>query len=360
MMKFSEKYVDYLKTFKKLGVRPFKKEKMIRMQLGDYVHINVFRDILFSIMSLSPKTYIPYMYSWGKFVGAKSTEQALDTLDISIFTRALSLSRSLKIMKMDVYKDIITKSWIDLKYIPKVTYVDERGGVFRIQVYESDESYGLPKIGKKVCFYSAGILAGSTETLIRKSVNVVETKCYCDKHKYDEFMGRVGMEFPEYKIHDPKYFKKLKTKVRKTFLSKKKIRPKLGDYSHIASLQVAYLGIFLSSPGSHTMLYWIGKETGAELASKVRGNKLKELEAIMKDMKIGILSIKKNEKNMTLKLKESAFSAGAKNFDKRIDSYLAGLYAGYLTKSLKKRYNVVETKCIASGNPHCEFLATSL
>ena len=63
-------------------------------------------------------------------------------------------------------------------------------------------------------------------------------------------------------------------------------------------------------------------------------------------MRIGILE----KKNKSFIVKESAFSTGAKNIEKKICSYTAGLLAGFIGK------NIVETKCIANGNKHCEFV----
>ena len=145
MFEFTNEYVGYLESFKKLGIRPFKKGKNIRPQLGDFVSINILRDILFSMYSLSPKTYIPFMYSWGKFIGKKGADQALDVLDISLATKMLTKIHSLDLLKNEIYKDILTKTWANVRAIPDITYVDTKAGVFRITVKESDESWGLPK-----------------------------------------------------------------------------------------------------------------------------------------------------------------------------------------------------------------------
>ena len=83
MFELKQEYVEYLDTFKKLGIRPFRREAILRKKLGDHVSILVLRDILFSILMLSPKRYIPFIYSWGKFVGTHSARQAMDVLNIA-------------------------------------------------------------------------------------------------------------------------------------------------------------------------------------------------------------------------------------------------------------------------------------
>ncbi|MCD6476634.1 MAG: hypothetical protein J7K26_00505 [Candidatus Aenigmarchaeota archaeon] len=357
--KFSKQYVDYLESFKRIGLISFKKIKPIRPKLGDYVSMMILRDILFSTYSLSPNTYIPYLYSWGKFIGNVASEQSLKALDISLITKILTKLHSIKLLENDIYKDILTKTWANVKSIPEISYVDTKAGVFRIKVIESDESWGLPKINKPVDFFNGGIMAGSTENLISRKVNVTETKCVCmNNYDYCEFLGKVNGDFPKFGKYSKKDFIKIKNHIRDNFIKDHRFREILGDYTHISSLQVTYLGLWLYSPGMHTLLYWIGKETGKYISKKIKGkNKLNELKRIMKKLKIGIISINKNNKKFSIKLEESAFSYGAKNIGKKIDSYLAGLFAGYLSHIYRKHYNIIETKCIANGDKYCEFVA---
>jgi len=352
-------YVGYLDTFKKLGVRPFAKEAILRKRLGDYVSILILRDILFSILLLSPKKYTSFLYSWGKFVGIQAAKQAKKTLKITAFTRLMTTIDPMNVLKIDIYKNALTKNWFALRsFIPVISYVDERARVFRVKIDECDLGWGLPNIGKKVCIFDGAIIAGSTEGLMNKSVNALETKCVASKSEYCEFLCRITPEFPKLEIIDKKYFKKIKNFILKNFFSKKKIRPTLGNYHHIASLQVTYLGLWLSSPGSHTILYWIGKSTGEDISKKFKGDikkRLKKLIDLFKDLKIGVLNVKKRNGKFIFTVKDCAFSAGASNFEKKICSYNAGLLAGFLKASTKKNYNVIETKCVANGDKYCEF-----
>lgn len=352
-------YVEYLDTFKKLGVRPFAKEAILRKKLGDYVSILILRDILFSILLLSPKKYIPFLYSWGKFIGIQTAKQAKKTLKITAVTKLMTIIDPMEVLKINIYKNALTKNWFALRtFIPTISYVDERAKVFRVKTEECDEAWGLPNIGKKVCFFEGAIIAGNTEGLMNKSVNVIETKCVARGDKYCEFLCTVTPEFPKLEKVDKKYFKKIKVFVLRSFFHEKKIRPTLGNYHHIASLQVTYLGLWLSSPGSHTILYWIGKNSGEELSKKFKGNlekKLNRFSKFFKELKMGILSFQKKNNKFIFIVKDCAFSAGASNFGKRICSYTAGLIAGFLKASTKKNYSVIETKCVANGDKYCEF-----
>jgi len=360
MFEILPKYVEYLDTFKKLGVRPFKEEAVLRKELGDYVSILVLRDIIFSILLLSPERYIPFLYSWGKFVGLQSAKQAKGTLNITFLTKLMTTIDPIKILKIGIYRDAITKNWVSVRsFIPFISYVDERTGVFRIKTKECDEVWGFPKIGKKLCFFEGAIMAGNTEGLMNKNISAVETKCIANGDEYCEFLCRINPGFPSLGIIDRHCLKKVKNFIISSFLSQRKIRATLGNYEHIAALQVTYLGLWLSSSGSHTILYWIGKDSGEKISKKFKGSldkRLKEFSKFFKDLKIGNLAYQRKGEKFIFSEKECAFTSGASNFGKRICSYTAGMIAGFLKTSTGKNYNVIETKCIANGDEYCEFM----
>ncbi|MFQ6020991.1 MAG: V4R domain-containing protein [Candidatus Aenigmatarchaeota archaeon] len=361
MFKMMPEYVDYLESFKRFGVRPFEKEIIIRKKLGDNISILLRQDIEYSILKLSPKRYIPYIYSWGKFVGYQVAQQALRTLKVSLTTKIISKIYFMKLLESEIFQEGFRKVWIKNKTaIPSFTYFDEKAKVFRIKAEECDEVYGFPNIGKRICFYTSGLIAGNIESVLEKTVNTIETKCIADGHEFCEFLSEIDSKFPEkFELLKKSDFVKIRRNILKRMTLHKVSRKILSDFCHLAQFQVLYLGIWLSSPGSHTMLYWVGKETGKGIKIKFKegksiDSKLKNLKKIFKDMKIGILEVNKKNKKLNFIVKECAFSAGSKNIGKRICSYTAGLISGFLSTK-KRKYNIVETKCIANGDKHCEF-----
>lgn len=117
-------------------------------------------------------------------------------------------------------------------------------------------------------------------------------------------------------------------------------------------LRVSYPHIHLS-PGSHTLLYWIGKESGVKLGMK-HDHKLSNLKKISDELKIGNIELKKNK----IILSDSVFAKNFASSGKKVCSYYAGFAAGFLSSS-EKKYNVVETKCTAHGDKKCEFILIS-
>src|SRR3990172_10459532 len=111
MFELKPEYVEYLDTFKKLGVRPFSEEETLRKRVGDYVSILVLRDIVFSILLLSQKIYTLFLYSWGKFIGNHAAKQAMKTLKITLATKLLARLESIDVLNIDIYRDALTKGF---------------------------------------------------------------------------------------------------------------------------------------------------------------------------------------------------------------------------------------------------------
>lgn len=361
MFQASPEYVKYLESFKRFGVREFKELPPLRPKLGDNISLLVRQDIEFSIIGLSPKTYVPYIYSWGKFVGNQVAGQALATLKVGLAARMAAKVFTMALLRTAVYQDALARGWIEnLAGIPELTYFDERAKVFRMRDAECDEAAGLPDIGKPVCFYEAGAIAGNTELALGRPVNAFETKCIAAGDQACEFVGEIDSPFPRaFKLLETSDFKKIRGALLEKMFKPCQLRARLGNFTHLAQFQVFYLGVVLSSPGAHTMLYWIGRNLGQEIGNRIKERtpsaQLKRLAALLEQLKICKLEFERNGGRFTFTAKESAFSTGAANFHRRICSYLAGLLAGFCAASWGGRTNVIETECIANGDLVCRF-----
>ncbi|EHP89138.1 DUF2507 domain-containing protein [Methanotorris formicicus] len=67
----------------------------------------------------------------------------------------------------------------------------------KIRIYECIDCSGLPNIGKPVCFFEAGLIAGMLENILGKSVYVTEVKCHATGHDYCEFKVKIVDEDTE-------------------------------------------------------------------------------------------------------------------------------------------------------------------
>ena len=79
--------------------------------------------------------------------------------------------------------------------------------------------------------------------------------------------------------------------------------------------------------------------------------KMENFISLMKYLKLGLVTDSKSG----FTVKESIFASGTRNFNKKICSYLSGMFSGFLESQKKKHINIVETKCVANGDPYCEF-----
>ncbi|WP_292460632.1 V4R domain-containing protein [Methanothermococcus sp.] len=57
----------------------------------------------------------------------------------------------------------------------------------KLRVEECIDCAGLPNLGKPICYFEAGVIAGCLESILDKKVKVVETKCYANGDDCCEF-----------------------------------------------------------------------------------------------------------------------------------------------------------------------------
>ncbi len=61
----------------------------------------------------------------------------------------------------------------------------------QIRVYECISCSGLPEIGKKLCYFEAGFIAGCLENILGKKVQVRETHCAGLGNDYCQFEVKI-------------------------------------------------------------------------------------------------------------------------------------------------------------------------
>src|SRR3989338_6780718 len=358
---WAKQYKDYSRSLEEFGVRPFRQLPPIRPNIGDDLHILVFQYVFFSMLSLS-NTYTQYLYSWGKYIGEESTKQLLQTMGVGHLVAKLGAAwkgyTGIGVLKDPQYVDKIFRGWEYYKIgTPRILWVDETAKTFRVKVNELMYSWDLPNVKKRTCFLPTGILGGSVEAVIGQPVNIVESECKAAGKEADAFAGVVQLHEHKFDELKPADFKRIRQSIYDRMFEDEKERHDLDDYANLALTQAFYLGIFLSSAGSHALFYWIGRESGKEIGARLKGDRLKGFCDLFEKLKIGHFAV--DRRTMTFVLEECAFCSGVKNMNKRLCSYVAGMIAGYLENTNKKRFTVVETKCIGSGDKRCEFVIHS-
>lgn len=98
-----------------------------------------------------------------------------------------------EIKNLDEYVKKLTEIFFNLKVgIVKVLSVDLERGKLAIRVDECVSCSGTPVIGKPICHFEGGIIAGALKFFLKKEAKVVETKCWAMGDATCEFEVIVG------------------------------------------------------------------------------------------------------------------------------------------------------------------------
>ncbi|EHP89631.1 V4R domain-containing protein [Methanotorris formicicus] len=135
--------------------------EVYRPTLGRDVDVLAYRALRCSILNFLGITGNSKLYSAGKYFGEK--------LYVESFEELVEFFKELKIGILEV--------------------IDEEP--LKLRIYECANCAGLPNIGKKICCFEAGLLAGVLKNILNKDVHVVEVKCYASGDDCCEFEVRV-------------------------------------------------------------------------------------------------------------------------------------------------------------------------
>ncbi|ACX72827.1 4-vinyl reductase 4VR [Methanocaldococcus vulcanius M7] len=133
----------------------------------------------------------------------------------------------------------------------------------------------------------------------------------------------------------------------------------LGNLIPLSIFQAVRIGVLTTGCGIEAIIYNIGKDIGREVISKYvdESNLFESFADILSKAKIGVLEVKKIDENeMILVLKDCISCHNVPNVGTTLCHFEAGLIAGTLEEKLKRKVNVVETKCCGKGDEYCEFL----
>ncbi|NPA41755.1 MAG: 4-vinyl reductase [Aquificae bacterium] len=142
-------------------------------------------------------------------------------------------------------------------------------------------------------------------------------------------------------------------------------RPTLGEEIPLSVFRAfrLYSGMYLKelmgNRGAVVLFQNAGRELGKAVGKTVPRADLKsyleEIEAFVKDSKIGLLLPERVEEEVAVfRLEECITCSGMPNIGERICHFEVGFVAGVLENFLKRRVKAYETKCNAMGEGVCE------
>ena len=250
-----------------------------------------------------------------------------------------------------------------MEYLVEISKTDEH----HIRIYEGASCWGLENVGVSLCYEDSANLAGFMKFFDKwrgrgREWNAVETMCigkgspYCEfkvaPRELDELEGYLtAMDGSKIeKITD-----RLMEHVKKFIVDQKPLgeRPTLGSGVHTHE----FIGLLtlpaLASERYRTAVRMAGAMAGKRMGEYFMNLGLREDEAIkrvgdlLEYCKVGKISI-----DETIRIKENCESFGIKD-EQPTCFFTTGFLNGFF--SAVKNQHVKETKCIAMGDPYCEW-----
>jgi len=341
-------------------------EAAVRKEVGDFVNLFWPNLAHWSGMLWDPKRFPTMIYDLNKEDGARRENIAYFPWQMRLLIKLFmpkNLSK-VKDMKKLASRWPMAKSERSgiLEYLEDISMTDEH--YFR--VYENSDCWGLENIGNTIASHLLPMFAGCCKSVENgeRDWNAIETKCIGLGDPYCEFKLVPG-EIDELKsslekdssvierIHD-----RLMEHLMGYLLDEKPLvdRPKLGSEVHI---HVACHAMGFPHLGERYRMAQRmgGAKSGKEVGDRLMEAGIKEDEAIKKVIDfMNYCKVGKVTLDETIRIKENCESLRTKLFT-AIEEPSCYFTTGFLNGlfSAGKKQHVREIKCIAAGDPYCEW-----
>ena len=340
--------------------------KPVRTEVGDSVNVFWKNLASWSGMLWDPKRFPTMAYEFDKEAesGGREVKSFLPwymKLLIKIFMpKSFSEVKDMKrFIPRFAYSREQLGMWV-WKYIDDISRKDEH--YFRI--YESSSCWGFDNVGARLAFHHCGELAGALKGLAKEEWdwNVVETKCIGLGDPYCEFKavpGETGELKDSLEAIDSSVVEKVHHRLMEQltgFLVHGKPlpeRPRLGSgiYFHEMHHVTAIPALF--SERYRMALRMGGARVGKEVSERLMNAGIKEDEVIrrvidfMEYCKVGKITL-----GETIRIKENCETFGLETGEP--SCYFTTGFLNGLFSSVENQH-VREIKCIAAGDPYCEW-----
>jgi len=339
--------------------------------LGQQFEVNIFwpNFALWSSILWDPKRFPEMTYEVWKEYGALSREM------ISLFPWHMRLLFKFfvpkNLSKVKDMKKLFSRFMIQhtktrrdgiLEYLEDASKTDEH----YIRIYESRDCWGLENVGTAMASILPPLLAGSCKGLEReeREWNAIETKCIGLGDPYCEFKLVPG-EIAELKDRLEKdssaierVHEQLMRRLMGFLLDGKPLveRPRLGSYFIMAHPDITLPA--MAGERYRMALRMGGAKSGKEVGERLTEAGLSEDEAVkcvlnfLEHCKVGKVTV-----GETIRIKESSESLYTKYYMTKWDEPSCFFTTGFLNGlfSAVKNQHVREIRCIAAGDPYCEW-----
>ena len=351
-----------------------KDARFLRKDIGDFVNLFWPNFAHWSGMLWDPKRFPTMIYEMNKEEPYNAIKQFWSLfprkmrLAFKLFMpKSLSKVNDMKKVSKFLGSEVIPfdRSWI-VEYLEDISKTDEH----YVRAYESYECKGFENIGFKIASHfgpeNAGILKGFEEQKgLERDWNAVETKCVGLGDPYCEFKfvpGEIdGLKDSLQKDSSTieKIYERLMDHLMGFMLDGKPLmeRPRLGSDIYIHPVMHA-MGFPAIAGERYRMAFRMGgARSGREVGVGLINAGLKEDEAVKRVLHfLELCKVGKVKMNETIRMEGSCESIGMLLATKRKEPcclFTTGFFNGFF--SAVKNQHVKETKCIAMGDPYCEW-----
>jgi predicted hydrocarbon binding protein/KaiC/GvpD/RAD55 family RecA-like ATPase len=340
--------------------------KTFRTEVGDFVNIFWRNLVSWSGMLWDPKRFPTMAYELDKefeFTGVrrglKNLPWHMKLLFKLYMPKNLSKVKSVKKFLSFQSKPMEKRGMRVIEYMEDVSKKDE----YHLKVKEGYNCWGLENVGARLAFQDCGLLAGAFNALEKEehNWNVFETKCVGSGDPYCELKIVPG-EASEMKDFlegiDHSTVEKIHDRITDQLMAFMIHNKPLGDRPRLGSELVFYIIFHATYPSLLNERYRMalrmggakaGKEVGEHLMNEgiVEDQAVKRFIEFIEYCKVGKITL-----GETIRMRENCETFGLRTEEPSC-FFTTGFLNGFF--SAVKNQHVKETKCIAMGDPYCEW-----
>ena len=343
-------------------------KKPLRQQTGDFIDITWRNLIFWSGMLWDPKRFPTIMYDWIKY-SYNMKNFGIDLFSFlpwkeRIAARVFMPKSFSKVNDMKKMTEQFSKNFESDFRIGKTEYLENKSKTDEhyYKMSENYECWGLGNVGSTLAIVRPAMLAASLTGFESKDRdwNIMETKCiglgdpFCEfkmvSGKIDELHASLRKE----RAVIEQVNKHIMDKLLGFLLHKKSLieRPTLGRFVHIHDLQ-RVTGASVSMKKLQLIFRMGGARAGKIIGEKLNDSGLTEEESVeqvsrlIEYCKVGKIAIEE-----TVRIYENCERFGYKTKGPSCH-FTTGFLNGFFSEV--KNQHMKETKCIATGDPYCEW-----
>jgi predicted hydrocarbon binding protein/KaiC/GvpD/RAD55 family RecA-like ATPase len=359
-------------------------EAVMRREVGDFVNLFWPNLAHWSGMLWDPKRFPMMVYEMNKEDGPsmfkvmrenEAVKRALFPWPKSLllrfmpksFSKVKDMKKLVKGMERGVLGGPKRENSGIVEYLEDASKTDEH--YFRM--YESSECWGFENVGTTMLYYSTPVFAGVIKGLeslrgLERDWNAIETKCiglgdpYCEVKfvpgEIDELKESLEKDVSVIeRIHE-----RLMHHLMDFLLNRKPLleRPTLGSMLNIHNATHAMVFPAFAGERYRMVLGMGGARSGKQVGERLLEAGLSEDDAVKRVLNfINQCKVGKVTVDETIRIVENCESSQIKQFTTKIKGPSCYFTTGFLNGffSAVKNQHVKETKCIAMGDPYCEW-----